>query len=147
MTGADRGEVELYRLRDPRDGRVRYVGQTTSALSTRLAGHCDTRRDRSDRGLWICELFALGMRPTIESAGLAEAGTADEYAEMQRQVDAGESLLNVRGPWWRMPASSRATISAKNRKAWSEKLVPADGWAEEPGLLPVKRARRAKRAA
>jgi len=111
----------LYRLRDPRDGRVRYVGQTTSSIETRLARHCETRTDRSDRGLWICELFALGLRPIVESAGFGDAGTADEYAEMQRQVDAGESLLNVRGPWWRMPTTARTTIGERNREAWAHR--------------------------
>lgn len=111
MIAASRREVELYRLLDPRDGRVRYVGQTSTGLDTRLANHCETRNDGSARGAWICELFSIGMRPRIESAGRSPAGVADEYSEMQRQVDAGERLLNVRGPWWRMPAPKRARKS------------------------------------
>lgn len=37
MTTPDTGTI--YALVDPRDGAVRYIGQTTKTLAERLAGH------------------------------------------------------------------------------------------------------------
>lgn len=57
---------KIYKLVDPRDSRVRYVGQTSVSLKRRLirhvtdAKHCDTYKDR-----WLKQLLALNLRPNI----------------------------------------------------------------------------------
>jgi hypothetical protein len=85
----------LYALTDPRDGTVRYIGQTTRSLAARLAGHLTKPAPRV--GAWIAELLNEGLEPGIVS--LRErlpAGSlrAVERAEITRRLLSGESLLN-----------------------------------------------------
>ena len=59
---------KIYLLRDPWDGRVRYVGVTVSELSVRLNGHiCDARnRPKHRRDYWIRQVLDSGLYPIIE---------------------------------------------------------------------------------
>lgn len=59
--------TSIYALQDPRDGALRYVGQTKKKLSERLIGHLcikpffsDLKKDR-----WIRELAKAGLEPQI----------------------------------------------------------------------------------
>lgn len=55
----------VYGLYDPRSGELRYVGQTSQGLRTRLAGHLrDARRREHTRiARWLHALMALGVKP------------------------------------------------------------------------------------
>jgi len=39
----------IYRLRDPRDGAIRYIGKTERSLAQRLRGHLDARCEKRYR--------------------------------------------------------------------------------------------------
>ncbi|MET8629729.1 hypothetical protein ABZW30_39395 [Kitasatospora sp. NPDC004669] len=54
----------IYTLKDPRDGRIRYVGQTEKSLQTRLAGHINQPTNNAMR-LWTLILMAHGLTPII----------------------------------------------------------------------------------
>lgn len=59
----------IYSLSDPRDGVVRYVGQTRAPLWSRLSEHIQTAKrgkpKHSPKAAWIRELRALGLKPVI----------------------------------------------------------------------------------
>ena len=58
----------IYALTDPRDGQIRYVGQTSVALSSRLASHmrdAGCQRYQFHRVRWIRALVTNGLRPSI----------------------------------------------------------------------------------
>jgi hypothetical protein len=62
--------VYIYSLKDPRDGAVKYVGQTRH-LGARLAGHLSSafgnpRKGRSQKDEWLRELESLGTPATVE---------------------------------------------------------------------------------
>lgn len=60
----------FYKLVDPRDSSIRYIGQTRQALTTRLKGHVrDTYRqdgrEPTKKNLWLQELLQSGYEPNI----------------------------------------------------------------------------------
>lgn len=59
--------ITIYVLKDPRDGVVRYVGQTEYGLRDRLIGHVSERHSTRRVSEWVSALFSLGIRPTIET--------------------------------------------------------------------------------
>ncbi|MFE5512256.1 hypothetical protein ACFQ9J_16885 [Streptomyces sp. NPDC056529] len=85
----------LYALADPRDGAVRYIGQTTKDLSVRLAGHVNNPASRVRP--WVQELVAAGLTPIIaplrEDVPVPEL-LAAEREEITRRLIDGEDLLN-----------------------------------------------------
>lgn len=87
----------IYALVDPRDGAVKYVGQTIYKLQKRLTEHCVSPRTRQQRE-WIEDLAALGLRPSIRL--LEEVPTADlnryENYWMAEMAYQGAYLLNRR---------------------------------------------------
>lgn len=60
---------KIYALRDPRDGSVRYVGQTLAPLWSRLSDHIQAAKrgkpKHSPKAAWIRDLRALGLKPAI----------------------------------------------------------------------------------
>lgn len=101
--------IRIYSLTDPRDGRVRYVGQTTLRLIVRLRVHVRNARVGKGGGRalreWIAELLALGLQPVIaELAGLpVELGALADELEAQWINDLPDllnaaSIRNVRFP-------------------------------------------------
>lgn len=85
----------LYALVDPRDGAVRYIGQTTKTITERLAGHIANPVPRV--GKWISELSQAGLAPLPvalrEGIPVLEL-LAVEKEEITRRIAAGEKLLN-----------------------------------------------------
>lgn len=81
------GSAWLYFLRDPRDGRLRYVGKTGQALGYRLARHMEDSGTRSHRGRWL----ALVGRPVIEPFVLVPLADASFF---ERRAIA---ILRMRG--------------------------------------------------
>jgi uncharacterized protein YeaC (DUF1315 family) len=73
--------VSLYELLDPRDGRVRYVGQTAYLLTHRLNAHLVEARSskgHNPKNRWVRKLDRLGLRPIIHPVVLAEPEEVDE---------------------------------------------------------------------
>jgi hypothetical protein len=60
-------ETNIYLLRDPRSGEVRYVGKTVRPIEERLRGHIlDSKRSEIRTARWIRSLAELGLRPIAE---------------------------------------------------------------------------------
>lgn len=98
-TAVDAATGTVYVLKDPRDLRVRYVGATTVALTTRLAGHLTSPASEAVRA-WVAELKAAGLLPIIEpvreSVPVAKL-SAVETGEIHARTMHGEQLLNING--------------------------------------------------
>lgn len=58
--------VTLYVLVDPRNGEIRYVGQTTKTLEVRLKDHTYARGDHY-RAKWLRLLKRLSLKPIIRA--------------------------------------------------------------------------------
>lgn len=134
----------LYSLVDPRDGAVRYVGQTTKTLQSRLAGHLASPAPKV--ALWIDELLELGLTPQIvrlqEGIPAAEL-LAVERAEITRRIIAGELLLNesATAPGRRVVQQKRGEeLLAAREVAWATAAQMAReslGGPLSPGDLPT----------
>lgn len=88
--------TRIYCLVDPRNDLVRYVGQTSGALKTRLAQHVSSSAAQSVRR-WCAELAEEGFEPKIE---LLDVVHLSRSAEMERgyikaYLAMGYNLLNT----------------------------------------------------
>jgi hypothetical protein len=133
----------VYALIDPRDGVTRYIGQTTKALPTRLAGHLSS--PAPNVATWIGELKAAGVVPAI--APLHQNVPAGillrlEREEITRRLLEGEQLLNnsstadARKALEKLKQDQRA---ARSRAAWEEaahQTRAALGGPLPPGDIP-----------
>lgn len=94
--GADMGVKTIYLLRDPRDGRVRYVGATSNRLAKRLQLHVILSAKTTTRcAAWIRELTAARMAPSIEEILVADDWQTAERAAIAGLRAAGADLLNM----------------------------------------------------
>lgn len=62
-------DVQLYCLKCPLTGLIRYIGYTTMAIEKRLRFHVNssTKGDRNThRGKWITSLLSQGLKPVAE---------------------------------------------------------------------------------
>ncbi len=96
----------IYALVDPRDTKVRYVGQTTRTLQARFQEHLNgglacnpsaaTRKER-----WIGQLGCLNLRPilrVLEQPPLSALDARERswqhwYARQQRMTVVGQGFL------------------------------------------------------
>lgn len=62
--------IQIYVLKDPLDGRVRYVGKTSACLKKRLLGHLSKDNGNNQKKIWIKFLSLRGLKPIIESIEL-----------------------------------------------------------------------------
>jgi hypothetical protein len=87
----------IYALFDPRDGRVRYIGATSSKLFRRCATHrAMCRKTKSPVAVWVASLLDAGVRPSIRRV----FGPTEEWEQAERDAitahrEAGCELLNV----------------------------------------------------
>jgi group I intron endonuclease len=58
-------ELKIYKLIDPRDGEIRYVGLTFNSISQRLKSHRN-EKSKSHKSNWIKSLRTQGFYPLIE---------------------------------------------------------------------------------
>ena len=87
-------DITIYGLRDPRDGKIKYVGQTWN-LKQRMSGHLSGPASRRE-AQWIEELRVEGLSPlplvlevvTEENATAAE----DRWINLSRE---NGQILNV----------------------------------------------------
>lgn len=74
-------EAIIYRLIDPRNNEVRYVGVTTKALNARVSQHIyDTKKRNNLKTNWINDLLNNDLRPIIEEI---EKVSYDNYSERE----------------------------------------------------------------
>jgi hypothetical protein len=89
--------VRIYALTDPRDDRIRYVGQTSISLKHRLNVHVHNARIGRGGGAavreWIAGLLAEGLRPAAIVLEVTEPSRALEVEA--RYIAEMPGLLNV----------------------------------------------------
>lgn len=122
--------MNFYCLRDPRDGRVYWVGRTWKKIEYRLSDHCGVGTKAGAREDWIRGLRAVGLRPTIhllqikthwnEKERIAVQANRTEHRWMQRMLDAGEPLLNVIRPGYKFSAEHIAKKRASSLAYWAD---------------------------
>lgn len=59
-------KILIYSLEDPRNGLIRYVGQTIKTLEERLYQHLQVDdKTNSHKSQWIKQLLKLNLKPVI----------------------------------------------------------------------------------
>ncbi|MFF2618320.1 hypothetical protein [Kitasatospora sp. NPDC058046] len=86
----------IYKLTDPRDDKIRYIGQTVNPVHERLAQHL-AKPTNKGMNAWLGILYANGETPRISVLATVDKSQLD--AEEQRQISehvaAGHRLLNA----------------------------------------------------
>jgi DNA-binding NarL/FixJ family response regulator len=76
--------VKIYKLIDPRNNQIRYIGKTHESLSSRLSKHISyslRNHRKTHKENWILLLLGLGFRPIIETI---EETTISEWEEREK---------------------------------------------------------------
>jgi hypothetical protein len=101
--------ITIYALRDPRNGAVRYVGQSCQ-IEFRLKSHHSMTNGSMDLALWLWELKQQQTRPEVLvleewDESQTQQATASEQAWIEHYMHEGMPLLNqqVPRPPWRRP--------------------------------------------
>jgi len=89
----------IYGLRDPRDGKIKYVGQTRNPRA-RYAGHVGVPAGRglNAKEQWIKDLRDLGTRPELVILECPDVGVETDKAE-RRWIHKAKSdgpLFNIK---------------------------------------------------
>lgn len=90
-------KVKIYKLIDPRNHEIRYVGKTIHSLNRRLIGHIDSaRRFKNYLYNWINSLAALDLKPIIELIEEVDESVWEEKEIywIQYHLDIGCDLTN-----------------------------------------------------
>lgn len=111
--------VYIYVLVDPRDGDVRYVGQTRNTLRRRLSDHA-RGVGSCYRAYWVQSLVRTGWKPIIRLLQCvleSEANAAERYwisflkthgCRLVNSTDGGDGVLNL-------SEEAKSRISAANK--------------------------------
>ena len=95
----------VYGLADPRDGRIRYVGQS-NCPERRLVEHKSVSRQSvaTRKARWLCDLMESGIEPELVILAEGDSSAIDE--QEQTWMDSLPDLTNVkltsepaRSPW------------------------------------------------
>ncbi len=96
-----RSSYSIYRMIDPRDNLIYYVG-LTACMEQRLAQHLygdSSRNDEKDN--WLAELDSLGLQPIMEEIefvrGPVEEARQREIYWIRRYDSEGMPLTNSKG--------------------------------------------------
>lgn len=95
-TKAPATHVEIYALRDPRDGAIRYIGKASNS-ARRLKEHMREVRRRTPLYDWIAKLRTEGLTPSMTVETICPIG---EWEQAERDAIAkgradGLRLLNL----------------------------------------------------
>lgn len=88
-------KYKIYKLIDPRDQKVRYVGVTIRKLSERLSQHCSEARNHigTHKRYWIKSLLEEGLKPIIS---IIEYCTEQNWQEKEKYwIDYYDNLTNT----------------------------------------------------
>lgn len=90
-------QCTIYVLIDPRDGKIRYVGQTVSKLGSRLSSHIYQARtvNRTHLHRWLNLLAREGTKPLIRSVQTGATFNEDEQFWIRFYKDQGFDLINA----------------------------------------------------
>jgi len=116
MNNDNDSTVYIYALIDPRDERVRYVGQAVNP-ARRFRKHLTDKRFSNRKRAWIDELILLEKEPIMEVIEECQKGTVGEREQywITHFRDLHPDLLNIsdggRYGSWTMGDESRKKIS------------------------------------
>jgi hypothetical protein len=71
----------VYTLEDPRNNSIRYIGITSSILSTRLSHHCTVLKGYNYKINWIKKLKKLNLKPIIKELDVCDSFEEALYFE------------------------------------------------------------------
>lgn len=114
--------VTVYGLSSSHDGQIRYVGQTTAALTARLKSHFTGARHRSWKPVsrWIVDVQEAGHKVHIQC--LAEDAIWDQTERdfIRKYKQLGVPLVNANdgggGHSWSLESRAKASSSSKGKK-------------------------------
>src|SRR5437667_5019066 len=91
--------VWVYALVDPRDGRIRYVGQTQVSVNVRVREHmrkCTNPKNNKHSARWLRQLAASNLQPSYMILDVGDARTTDALEEfyVASLREAGFDLTN-----------------------------------------------------
>ena len=154
----------IYALADPRDGAIRYIGQTEKP-STRLQQHRNpTPKSKAPVAWWVRKLKALGLRPFmlplfsiehIEDADEAERVWISTFRQLgfrllnydnggqdgrrgikgRKHTEEWKAAMRGRVPWNKGKKMPVAAIAAMSAAARGRKQLPAHIEARRLGML------------
>jgi hypothetical protein len=141
----------VYELTTP-DGASKYVGQTTTTLAERLAGHirgarrAEARGDReAESSQWIRDLLAAGLEPQIRLLATADAETLSKVERewISRRWQEGALLENRDGTRGRRPSRKRARHYSRKHRVGDRigRLTLEEFLRDDPGRFPRYHAR------
>jgi hypothetical protein len=115
----------IYTLSDPRDGTVRYVGQTRNPKRRNYSHRCPSHTGNMGKRAWTVELRAIGLAPVF--AIIEECDTADRAAAEKKWIAhyraLGADLLNLTSGGQSPPPFTEET-RAKMREAAKHRTWP-----------------------
>jgi GIY-YIG catalytic domain len=125
----------IYRLIDPRDESVRYIGVTIDPF-VRYSCHLNGDRRYISRWNWLRKLGQLGLKPRFD---IIESGFGDRWVEREQHWIAhyrseGARLFNLTsggegttGAKWTPETRQRMSEAARKRPPWSAERRQAFG--------------------
>ena len=120
----------IYSLKDPRDGTVRYIGQTRRGLAARLKQHLVWARkypgSSVEKGTWLRELVAAGLSPVVELITEVPDDQADDVEiSYIRHFEQFAPITNVDHST-RKAVERRAKKAAKPKTDWLQVEIDAE---------------------
>lgn len=109
---------EIYALKDPESGSVRYIGKANDSAK-RLKSHLqDSKRRKTPVYCWIQKLEKAGKTPSVEVLLVCEKDAWPEYETrlIAEYRAAGAALLNV------ADGGDEPSMSAEQRRKNAQKL-------------------------
>ncbi len=109
--------VEIYVLRDPIDGTVRYVGSSVNAAKRAVSHWASPNRDKQD---WLLALHARGLKPVVEVLLTVHEDDAEREETRCMEVLArwGAPLYNVQRRGYR--ARWRSSKRERGLRPWQQ---------------------------
>lgn len=107
--------VTIYKLIDPETREVKYVGQTSRSIESRLNNHISEKSGK--KGEWIKSLAAKAMRPIVEEVEIVDDCDADEAEQFwinKYRVDYPGLLNNSSSPRRKSITMENPRLSVKD---------------------------------
>jgi len=117
----------IYKLIDPTDNQIRYVGLTSQNIKTRLVSHCHDKKGKSHKINWIQKLIKLGLTPIVlpieEDILTLEEADMKEVFWINKLISDGYNLTNTEMGGYSQKDISDSTklkISKKSKKRFEK---------------------------
>ena len=92
-------KILIYKLIDPTNNEIRYIGKTKNSLKKRLYEHLTKRNlvPKTHKNHWIKQLLKLGLKPKIETLEITDINNWEgrEMFHIKKLRDNGVNLTNL----------------------------------------------------